>query len=142
MNNQIDKNRYDDIIHLPHPDSSTRARMSMLERAAQFSPFAALTGYDAAIRETARVTQDAAELDEDRKSVLDQKLRMIMECLEAEPQITVTYFRPDDKKTGGTYVDITGIVRKIDGYKGNIVFADGTVVSIDTIFEIEGEMLE
>jgi len=142
MNHKTEQDRYEDIIHLPHHTSLTRPRMSMLERAAQFSPFAALSGHDAAIKETARVTGDAVELDEERKAALNQKLCAVMARLAEKPQITVTYFQPDEKKAGGTYISLSGSVKKVDAYHGIIVFTDHTVIPMDAIYEIEGEGLE
>ena len=112
-----DSHRYDDIIHLPHHVSTAHPPMPAADRAAQFSPFAALTGHEAAIRETARLTDERAELDENAKAVLDEKLRMIQEMLPAHPEITVTYFQPDAKKSGGAYVSVTGRVKKLDLYR-------------------------
>ena len=112
-----DSHRYDDIIHLPHHVSTAHPPMPAADRAAQFSPFAALAGHEAAIRETARLTDERAELDENAKAVLDEKLRMIQEMLPAHPEITVTYFQPDAKKSGGAYVSVTGRVKKLDLYR-------------------------
>lgn len=94
--------RYDDIIHLPHHISKTRPQMSMMDRAAQFSPFAALTGYDAAIKETGRLTDEKIELGEETKAVLDRKQSYLSDMISVQPEITVTYFLPDERKSGGT----------------------------------------
>jgi len=102
---------YDDIINHPHYVSKTRPQMSMLDRAAQFSPFAALTGYDAAIKETRRLTTDKLELDDDTKTLLNMKQAYLMEIINEQPEITVSYFLPDSKKAGGEYVTISETLR-------------------------------
>ncbi|PNV61580.1 hypothetical protein C0033_13445 [Clostridium sp. chh4-2] len=133
-------NRYDDIIHLPHHVSSVHPPMPVSDRAAQFAPFAALTGHDAAIKETARLTDERVELDENAKAVLDEKLRMIQEMLARQPEITVTYFQPDEKKSGGRYISATGNVRKIDMYSHLIIMADGLRIPLSEIYGIEGNI--
>lgn len=132
--------KYDDIIYLPHHVSSTRPQMPIADRAAQFSPFAALTGHDAAIKETARLTDRRIELDENSKNVLNEKLQMIAEKLKSYPTITITYFLPDEKKNGGSYVSVDGSVKKIDEYNRCIVLSDGIKIPIDEIFDISGEL--
>ena len=117
MRDSKDEHRYDDIIHLPHPTSAKYPRMSMMDRAAQFSPFAALTGYEAAIRETARVTEPKIELDEYEKEVLNERLQMLQETMTQHPTISLTYFLPDERKDGGSYVSLTGAVKHIDNDK-------------------------
>lgn len=131
---------YDDIIHLPHHVSKKHPQMSISDRAAQFAPFAALTGHGAAIKETARLTDARIELDENAKTILDEKLRIIQETLDERPEITVTYFQPDEKKAGGRYVSATGIVKKIDLYRRSVLMEDGRWIPILDIFEIEGEL--
>ena len=123
---------YNDIIDLPHHVSATRPQMSMMDRAAQFSPFAALTGYDAAIKETARLTDQKIELDE-----INGKIQLIAEHLGEDFEVVITYFQPDGKKAGGAYVDALGVVKKIDEYERMIVFREGRKVSIDDILEIK-----
>lgn len=135
-----DEHKYDDIIHLPHPVSRNHPQMLPLDRAAQFSPFAALTGHDAAIRETARLTEEKSELDENRKEMLDERLQMIRENLSEEPEITFTYFKPDEKKSGGAYLTVIGKVKKINEYEHQILLEDGTVIAIENLFSIEGEL--
>lgn len=130
---------YDDIIHLPRHVSPTRAHMPISDRAAQFAPFAALTGYDAAIKETARFTEVKAELDENAKAILDKKLRKVQEIVAERPEITVTYFRPDNAKAGGSYITVTGNVKKIDVYGQFLEMTDGLRIFIDEIFGIESE---
>lgn len=137
MKNDINyEHLYDDIINLPHHVSKSHPQMSIHDRAAQFSPFAALTGYDGAIKETARLTNKRMELDETWKNVLDEKLRIIHEQLSSQPEIEITYFQPDEKKTGGAYISATGIVRKIDRYEQTVVMQDGTRIPIEEIIEI------
>ena len=129
--------RYDDIIDQPHWQSPTRPRMSRLNRAAQFAPFAALAGHDAAIQETGRLTDEFKELDESRKAELDEKLRYLAEHLYEEPHAVITYFKPDGKKEGGAYFSAAGVVRKIDEDKKIVIMEERTVIAIDRIFEIK-----
>lgn len=136
------KNSYDDIIHLPHPVSATHPPMSRQNRAAQFAPFAALTGYEAAVRETARLTDQRIELDEYEKDALNEKLQLVAEQLSDSSEIEVTYFLPDQKKAGGAYVSATGQVKKIDEFKQLIVFQDGKKIPIEEIIEIDGELFK
>lgn len=136
-NNPGEKFCYDDIINLPHHVSAAHPPMPVSDRAAQFLPFAALTGYDAAIEEAARLTEEKIELDEYRKAVLNEKLLLLQELLDKRPAIEITFFRPDEKKIGGSYVTVSGSVRKIDAYEGRIIMDDGTKVPIDDIVEIE-----
>lgn len=129
--------RYDDIIDLPHHVSTTHHRMSMLERAAQFQPFRALTGYEDAVRETARLTDDRVELTEDEKVLLDGKLQRLADNLANHPLVTVVYFQPDKKKAGGEYVTTTGQLKKIDDYEGVLILAGGERVVIENILDIQ-----
>ncbi|MBP3700304.1 MAG: hypothetical protein J6I64_00270 [Lachnospiraceae bacterium] len=141
MNQNQVKNthKYDDILHLPHPVSKKHPQMAMIDRAAQFSPFAALTGYDAAIRETGRLTDDFIELEEYDKSVLDERIRMLRDRLSDHPVITVTYFLPDDKKEGGTYRQSRNRVKKIDEYRRVLTMIDGLEIRFENICKIEGD---
>lgn len=132
---------YDDMIPLPHPTSAKHPRMPAADRAAQFSPFAALTGYEAAIRETARLTDRRAELDEDAKAGLDRKIRLIADHLAERPEVSITYFLADRKKAGGAYQMATGAIKKIDDFQQVVVMMDGTLIPIDDIYEIESELL-
>ncbi|MBQ8508876.1 MAG: hypothetical protein IJ493_03115 [Clostridia bacterium] len=132
--------KYDDIINLPHHTSPTRPRMPLINRAAQFSPFAALTGYDAAIREAARSTDPKKTLNDDAKELLSSKLQMIADALDEEPTVAITHFVPDNKKSGGAYVTTAGVVSEIDEYKREIVLASGDVISIDNIYDIAGDI--
>lgn len=137
-----DVHRYDDIINLSHHVSKFHPPMSRLNRAAQFSPFAALTGYEGAIEETSRLTDRKVELDEATKAVLDEKLRIIQEQLTRNLEIEITYFQPDEKKDGGAYVSTFGIVKKIDNYERAIVMEDGTRIGIEDIISIKGEAIQ
>lgn len=136
------KKSYDDIMNLPHHVSATRPHMSAIDRAAQFSPFAALTGYGDAIKETARLTGERVELDEYMKDVLSVRLQIIADQLKEHPEIAITYFQPDEKKNGGAYVTVIGRVKKIDEYERVVVMIDGTRVPIDEIASIDGEIFE
>ena len=140
MNRTNEDHRYDDIIDLPHHVSPTRPRMSAIDRAAQFSPFAALTGYDSAIKETERLTSERMELDESAKTILNEKLLIIMDALDQQPEVTIIYFQPDKKKAGGAYISTTGIVEKIDEYSGIISLSNGERLSVDQIYEIESDL--
>lgn len=126
---------YEDIIALPHHVSASHPQMALADRAAQFSPFAALTGYEDAIDESARLTEERIELDENAREELDEKLRQIRECGEAHPEISVTFFQKDARKDGGAYVTITGKVKKIDEYTHAIFFMDGTMVRAEDILQ-------
>ncbi len=133
---------YDDIIHLPHHVSKTRPQMSMEDRAAQFSPFAALTGYDAAILETGRLTEEKSELGEETQAILDRKQRYLAEIIDTKPEITVTYFVPDEKKSGGAYSTVTGFLKRIDECGRVLVLTDGRKIQLDAIFDIESDEFE
>ena len=132
--------RYDSIKKLPHYQSVTRPHMSLYDRAAQFSPFAALTGYDVAVKETARLTDTKAELDEYEKAAINERLNRIQDTFDVQPEVSITYFLPDKKKSGGAYITVTGCVKKVDEYEHIVVMRDGTYVPIDDISEIDGEM--
>ena len=123
---------YDDLIDLPHPTSERHPRMPMANRAAQFSPFAALSGYDAAVKETARLTGSKAELTEEEKSILDAKLQRLAPGENAG----ITYFQPDAKKQGGAYLTASGEIKRIDGAAREIVLTDGRRIPIDDILEV------
>lgn len=132
--------KYDDMLHLPHHVSKTRRRMSRLERAAQFSPFAALTGYDATIQEAGRLTDARAVLTESSKERLDEKLRRLLEEIGRQPEVTVTYFEPDARKEGGAYVHVTGRVKKVDRHTMTILLTDGTRIPLAEVFDLEGSL--
>lgn len=133
-----DIHRYDDIINLPHPTSAKHPRMSLYNRAAQFSPFAALTGHEAAIAETSRLTERKIEQSEDVINRLNEKLQIIADNVDTE--VTITYFVPDERKSGGAYVSHTGTVKRIDGYERTIVMTDKTEIPIEQISEIDSEL--
>lgn len=128
---------YDDIINLPRHVSRAHAHMPIQNRAAQFMPFRALTGYEGAVRETARPTAEKIELTEDEKVLLDLRLQGLADDIDSQPQVTVTYFQPDRKKAGGTYVSVTDRLKKIDDYEGALIFSMGTRILIEDILSIQ-----
>ena len=132
--------QYKDIIDLPHHVSKTRPQMPMSDRAAQFAPFAALTGYDSAIKETGRLTDERIELDVEALSALDMKYQLLMEALDEAPEVTITYFQPDERKAGGKYVSAVGAVKKIDDFERRITMQDGAKIPMDDVLSIEGEL--
>ena len=128
---------YDDIIDLPHHVSDRHPQMPLSDRAAQFSPFAALTGYDAAITETARLTDRKRELSEERKHEIDAQLNALRERLGTDPTVTVVFFEADARKTGGRYRTVTGTVKRIDPLTGMLELTDGTIVPFGDITDLE-----
>ncbi len=134
--------KYADIIGLPHHNSPTRPRMSIAARAAQFAPFAALTGYGAAVDETSRLTDDRIVLDDNAKAMLDGKLQIIAEHIGDLPEVTITYFEPDKKKAGGAYRSVTGQVKEIDEYERIVRLCDGMKIPIEQIYGIVSELFE
>ena len=132
--------KYNEIMGLPHHVSKTRSQMPMSDRAAQFAPFAALTGYDAAIKETGRLTDERIELDMEALSALDMKYQLLMEALDEAPEVTITYFQPDERKAGGKYVSAVGTVKKIDDFERRITMRDGTRIPMDDVLSIDGEL--
>lgn len=137
---QNEKSKYDDIIMIPHHISKKHPQMSPLNRAAQFSPFAALTGYDAAIQEAQRLTDSFIEIDESREIELNEQFSFIRENLDKQPELKITCFQPDEKKRGGSYITVCGRIKKIDEYNRQVVFVDGTTLSIDYILSMQGEL--
>lgn len=135
-----DEHKYDDIIDMSHHVSKKHPQMPLLDRAAQFSPFAALTGHAAAISETARLTEECMNLDENNIETLDRKLRFLKEKLVEKPIVEFSYFKPDEKKNGGSYVTITGVIKKIDECKHRIFLDDGLCISINDLVKIEGHI--
>ena len=133
-------NRYNEIINLPHHVSKTRPQMPMSDRAAQFAPFAALTGYDSAIKETGRLTDEKIEMDEEALNILNMKFQILVDSLDDEPEVTFTYFKPDERKAGGAYLEVTGTVKKVDDFERLIVMQNGTKMPMDDILNIEGEI--
>ena len=132
--------KYNEIMGLPHHVSKTRPQMPMSDRAAQFAPFAALTGYDAAIKETGRLTVERIEFDVEALSALDMKYQLLMEALDEAPEVTITYFQPDERKAGGKYVSAVGAVKKIDDFERRITMQDGAKIPMDDVLSIEGEL--
>jgi len=137
MTESDNPDRYDDMLNLPHHVSTVHPHKSTADRAAQFSPFAALTGYEAAIEETARITDKKFELDESRKSELDDTLQILREHLSEHRQVKIVYFRPDKNKAGGSYSTVTGIVRKIDTAAHTVNFENEISVPVEDIFDID-----
>ena len=114
--------------------------MPMSDRAAQFAPFAALTGYDSAIKETGRLTDERIELDEEALTALDMKYQLLMDALNEAPKVTITYFQPDERKAGGKYITATGAVKKVDDFERRITMQDGTKIPMDDVISIDGEL--
>jgi hypothetical protein len=134
------KSKYDEIMGRPHHVSKTRPQMPMSDRAAQFAPFAALTGYDSAIKETGRLTDERIELDEEALTALDMKYQLLMDALNEAPKVTITYFQPDERKAGGKYVSAVGVVRKVDDFERRITMQDGAKIPMDDVLSIDGEL--
>ena len=131
---------YDDIIHLPHHVSQNHPQMSLRDRAAQFAPFAALMGYEAAIGETARLTAERRELDAQEAEELNRRLTAFIARLPERPEVTVEYFVPDDRKAGGAYVTVTGRVRHVSVPEKTLVMEDGMVIALDDVVSIDGNI--
>lgn len=129
--------KYDDIIDLPHHISASRPQMPMIDRAAQFMPFRALTGYEDAVHETARLTEERVELTEDEKALLDAKLQSLADRLDSHPQMTLTWFQPDKRKTGGAYVTTIGQLKRIDDFEGVLILMGGERIPIEDILEVQ-----
>ena len=133
-------NKYDEIMRLPHHVSKTRPQMPMSDRAAQFAPFAALTGYDSAIKETGRLTDERIELDEEALTALDMKFQILMEALDEEPEVSITYFKPDERKAGGSYLKVTGTLKKLDEYERILMLMNGQKIKLDAVLAIDGDI--
>ena len=131
--------KYDDIIALPHPEPRTHPRMSLHDRAAQFSPFAALTGHSAAIAETGRLTDSRITLDESEMARVDAELQHLQELLPSRPTVSITYFVPDERKAGGAYQMIHGTVKRIDAVSGVLFLTDQRTIPITDIFDVSIE---
>ena len=131
---------YEDIVNLPPHISKKHPQPSMMDRAARFAPFAAITGYEEMVLEEARITEERVDLDEGALSLLNEKLNMIQEFLDEEPEVTITYFEPDKKKSGGAYVNITGIVKRIDEYEHFVIMTDGKKIRIEDIYAIGSDL--
>ena len=145
-NQKIQPGKYDDILYLTRPISKRHPPMPLLDRAAQFAPFAALTGHEDAVRETARLTDRYIELDEEQREKLDQRLSLLLASTDenphSEPEVRFTYFKPDEKKDGGAYVSVNGKVKKVDGHLHQILLADGTALHMDYIVSMGGAVFE
>lgn len=131
---------YEDIIHLPPHISKKHPQPTMMERAARFAPFAAITGYEEMVLEEARVTEEQMELDESTLAILNERLNIIRESLSAKPQVRITYFKPDQRKSGGAYITVSGIIKRMDEYEHLITMTDGRKIPIDAISDIESEL--
>ncbi len=131
--------KYDDILRLSHPTSERHPRMDISDRAAIFSPFAALAGHSAAIAETARLTQRRIELDEDSKARLDLKQQVLAKIIDRQPEVTITWFQPDERKEGGSYVTATGRLKKVDTLERTLVLTDGTKIPLNDVLDLESE---
>ncbi len=134
--------QYDDIIDLPHPSFARHPRMSKIERAAQFSPFAALTGYEDAVKETARLTETRTELTEAAKLEISSRIQLLLQNIHAQPQVTITYYIPDGRKEGGAYHTADGLVCKIDLYQHVIVLQAGETIPFGDIFKLESPLFK
>ena len=135
----IDRN-YDDMINMPCPTSPRHPRMPRADRAAQFAPFAALTGYDAAIDETGRLTDQKIDISEDMREKLDLKQNFLADIIDEQPEISVTYFVTDKKKSGGAYVTVNGRLKQIDEYEQLIILTDGKKTPIQEVYTIESDL--
>ena len=131
---------YDDIIDLPHYVSVKHPHMPMIDRAAQLSPFAALTGYDAAIKETARLTGERLDLDDCEKAALNNKLQLLLNRIAERPYVSITYFQPDKRKAGGEYVITSGSIKRINRYERTLLMDNGVKIVIEDIIDIQGEL--
>ena len=134
------KTPYGDIIHLPHHVSRNHPQMPDRDRAAQFAPFAALTGYEAAVGETARLTAERRELDPQEAAELNRRLAALIARLPDHPEVTVEYFVPDDRKSGGAYVTVAGRVRHISVPEKTLVMEDGAEIPLDEVVSLIGEL--
>ena len=132
--------KYKDIIDLPHKQSSKRPHMSLSDRAAQFAPFAALTGYDDAIVETGRLTDKKIELSEEALYLLNAKYQILLAHLADNAEIILTYFVPDKNKSGGAYVEKQGVVKRLDTFERQLILCDGTKILMDDILTISGDI--
>ena len=131
---------YEDIVDLPHHVSRKHPQPTVADRAARFAPFAAITGYEEMVLEEARVTDDRIEMDESSKAALNEKLNMILEFIDEQPEVSITYFEPDMRKAGGAYVTVTGTVKRIDEYEHLVIMTDGKKINIDEIYNLQSEL--
>lgn len=137
MSNTENEHKYDDIINLPHHVSKKHPQMSKIDRAAQFSPFSALQGHSEAIKETERTTTEKVELDEESKLFINEKLIMIAENISNQPAVVITYYKPDEHKTGGEYITVAGIVKRVDVYEKQVWLKSGEVIAMESIAKIK-----
>lgn len=135
----VERKNYDDIINLPHHVSKNRKPMSSRDRAAQFSPFSALTGYDEAIQETARTVEKKKQLSENQAAILNEKL-FILSTWETQPIVTIVYFKKDKRKEGGKYLTIEGKIKHIDEVERTLILQDGTTISIHDLYDIKADV--
>ena len=131
---------YEDIVNLPRHISKVHPQATMADRAARFSPFAAISGYEDMVKEAARVTEERIDITDATKELLNEKLNMIIEFLDEEPEVTITYFEPDKKKDGGAYISIIGTVKRIDEYERIVLTSDDKKIRIDEIYAIESDL--
>ena len=131
------QHKYDDIVNLPHHQSKDRAHMSLYDRAAQFAPFAALSGHEEAIEETARVTDEKITLDETTIERINEKLYDISQHLSEKKNVLITYFRPDAHKSGGAYLTDVGTVKKIDEIEKQVIMDSGMRIAMEHIIDME-----
>lgn len=135
-------NNYDDIINLPHYESKTRKRMSLEARSAQFAPFAALTGYDDKVKETARLTEKKIELTDEEYNVINSKIQIIKDHIKEQPEIIFTIFVKDNLKDGGKYEEMRGKVRRIDEVNEFIILIDKSKIFFNDIVDISGDIIK
>ena len=135
-----DKFPYEDIVNLPPHISKKHPQPSMMDRAARFAPFAAITGYEEMVLEEARVTEEQIHLDEDAVALICEKINMIQEFIDEEPEVKITYFEPDKKKTGGTYITITGTPKRVDEYEQLLIMNDGKKIKLDSIYRLDSDL--
>ena len=135
-----DKFPYEDIVNLPPHISKKHLQPSMMDRAARFAPFAAITGYEEMVLEEARVTEEQIHLDEDAVALICEKINMIQEFIDEEPEVRITYFEPDKKKSGGAYITITGTPKRVDEYEQLLIMTDGKKIKFDSIYRLESDL--
>ena len=133
---------YDNIINLPHPTSQRHPRMPIHDRAAIFSPFAALSGHGAAIAETARLTERRIELDEDTRAELDRRQAILLGHIDEQPEVTITWFQPDEKKDGGAYLTATGRLKKFRELERILLLTDGTEIPLQNVVALESDIFQ
>lgn len=133
---------YENIIYLPHYEPKYHQRMSIYNRSAQFAPFAALTGYEDAVHETARLTENKIELDDDLKNIIDMKLQNVEEHIKDNQDINILYFEKDKRKHGGKYIEHRGVVKRIDLVNHFILFKDNSKINIDSILDINADFIK